>query len=328
MIKTLNPYSNTARTAEIMSRYRPIAPKPVNPDAAAAVDNNPSNITHSPYLWQTRSTRTRKRGRAAVSPPTIKRTRTHHILALSSSTHLIYSPRLSFQAFPQGLPLPNVNPTFENPLTTTSHSDLVTLPLLPTVPEISSQPKMLIDLNTVAEIPEENKDLLIQPPAPTTNVIAPQPIRPVGSSIRVGCISEDPIPTPPAVHVLKKPEEVEREVESETFPAVISDSSYRVRLANSAYKEMVGQPECSWLDSIVTGKRICGEVILHLADSEVPTSSDKFFCWVNIEWGHQGEKKTVHAFCDVIRLSCQSKDYLFSWRFHTRGSSQSSSSNA
>ncbi|WCJ35563.1 hypothetical protein M5689_016810 [Euphorbia peplus] len=332
MIKTLVPnYSNTnntARTAEIMSRYRPIAPKPENPAAASA--DSPSNISNSPYLrnlWQTRPTRSRKRGRANVSPPIIKRSRTTlPILGLSSSHHhVIYPPpptNLSFQSFPQGLPLPNPIPTLA------PKPELVTLPLLPIVPEPGSTKKMMIDLNLVADVPEENnKDLSIQLPR-TPNVISPQPIRPVCSSIKVGCISEDPIATPPAVHVVKKPEEVEREVESDTFPAIISDSSYRVRLANSAYKEMVGQPECPWLDSMVTGKRICGEVSLHLADSKVPSCSDKFFCWVNIEWEHHGMKKRVHAFCDVIRLSCQSKDYFFSWRFHTRGTSQTSNSSA
>ncbi|KAE8057046.1 hypothetical protein FH972_013768 [Carpinus fangiana] len=326
MIKTLNPYS-TAKTAEIMSRYRPIAPKPEAPTDPSRSES-PSisqKIRQSPYLrnlWphlQARPTRTRKRGRSAISLPSLKRPRTH-ILGFASPF-----------GFPQ-LPTPHEAP--EQPATPPG---LVTLPLLPcpipAAPEVvkTCGEEKVIDLNSLAEIPEE-KDLLQQLQAPPTtgssinNVIAPQPIRPVGSSISVGSINEDPSLTPA---VQKKPEEVEEEVESEALPAVISDSNNKVRMANSAYKEMVGQPECSWLDSMVasSSKRISGEVMLHLSDSSVPVSSSNgFSCWVRIEWGSEGKKSSINAFCDVIRLSCESKNYLFTWRFHThtREASQSS----
>lgn len=335
-----------------MSRYRPIAPKPEVPVNSMDESSSMSQkIKQSPYLrnlWpqlQARPTRTRKRGRACISPPSIKRPRTH-MLGLSTPTH-VASPakHLSLQGFAQGisqLPVPNlaaVNSILENRVSPSSN--LVTLPLLPrptSVPVVANQAAApepscmepsrgkVIDLNAAAEIPDE-EDLLqqLQEP-PICNVIAPQPVRLVGSSISVGCISEDPNLTPP-VQVPKKPEEVEEEVECEALPAVISDSNNKVRLANSAYKEMVGQPECLWLDSMVTGdgrfggiscKRICGEVILHLSDhSRVPASSKGFSCWVRIEWGSGGKKKSINAFCDVIRLSCESKDYVFTWRFHT-----------
>ncbi|KAK1549033.1 hypothetical protein Q3G72_007843 [Acer saccharum] len=137
--------------------------------------------------------------------------------------------------------------------------------------------QVMIHHNKVAVIPEE-KDLLLQLQAPssTTSVISSQSIRPVGSSITLGCISEN-TSLNPAVQVPKKPEEVEEEVESETLPAIISDSNNKLGMANFAYKEMVGQPECSWLDCMVTNndgklgghscKRICGEVMLRFCDS-------------------------------------------------------------
>ncbi|KAG4147297.1 hypothetical protein ERO13_D05G214000v2 [Gossypium hirsutum] len=325
MIKTLGPYSTTATTAEIMLRYRPIAPKP---DVPANSMNESSGMSQkmmqSPYLrslWchlQARPTRARKRGRVALSSTTpLKRARTQ-VLALSSPS-LITSPakNLSLQASLMQLPL---------------------LPCPPSVPVVANYATILelncmepcggeklIDLNTIVEIPEE-KDLLKQlqgPPA--SNVVVPQPIRPVGSIIYVGCIKENPILTP-QMQVLKKREEVEELVESDALPAVISDSNNKVRLANSAYKEMVGQPECPWLDSVVTGegralgnscKRICGEVVLHLSesDSRLTVKSKGFSCWVRIEWGSEGKKRSVKAFCEVIKLSCRSKDYLFTWRF-------------
>ncbi|KAJ6709700.1 VON WILLEBRAND FACTOR A DOMAIN PROTEIN [Salix koriyanagi] len=194
MIKTLSPYSNTAKTAEIMSRYRPIAPKPEGP--ASSLDESSSmsqKIRESPYLrtlWpqmQARPTRTRKRGRASVSLPIIKRRRTH-LLGLSSPSHVISPAKhLSLQGFVHGIPqlsapsLVGVNSGLENSVTVSS--DPVTLPLLhsPTtvtvianqaaVPELNClEPNRdkLIDLNTVAEaeFPEE-KDLLQQLQVPS-----------------------------------------------------------------------------------------------------------------------------------------------------------------
>ncbi|XVE70204.1 hypothetical protein DITRI_Ditri10aG0054000 [Diplodiscus trichospermus] len=53
------------------------------------------------------------------------------------------------------------------------------------------------------------------------------------------------------MQLLKKQKEIEEEVESKAFPAFISDSNNKVRLANFAFKEMVGQLECPWLDSMI-----------------------------------------------------------------------------
>ncbi|KAI4316607.1 hypothetical protein L6164_024573 [Bauhinia variegata] len=350
MIETLTPYSNTARTAEIMSRYRPIAPKPENPDNPMKDSSSLSQkIKQSPYLrnlWpqlQARPTRTRKRGRAAFALPSLKRHKTH-VLGFCPPCH-ITSPQknISLQGFAPGvpqLPLPKFGMLDDSNLEETpKNPSLITLPLLPcsfpalgvaTALEIDLMKpgrEEVIDLNTV---PEE-KDLLKHLQGQNVNVIAPQPIRPVVSSISVGCINEDPTLPPPA-NASKKREEVEKEVEAEAWPAVISDSNNKVRMANSAYKEMVGQPECSWLDSMVTSdgrlpcRRISGEVTLNVGDSVIPNSSNGFQCWVRIEWRTNDNKSSVDTYCDVIRISCESSDYLFAWRFHTcpRESSQSS----
>ncbi|GKV20056.1 hypothetical protein SLEP1_g30230 [Rubroshorea leprosula] len=366
MIMTLHPYSNTAKTVEIMSRYRPIAPKPEVPDRLMNNDNSSMSqkIKQSPYLrnlWQqlqARPTRTRKRGRTTLPPTTLKRPRIH-VFGLSSPSP-VESPakNLSLQGFAHGLPrlsisVPNLAATVTGSGggldTTRATSSLVTLPLPPCSPAVpvakqatAPEPNCLespgegnkIDLNRVVELPEE-KDLLLQLRGPTlsSSVIAPQPVRPVGSSISVRCISEDPGLT---LHVqfTERPEEVEEEVESDTLPAVISDSNNKERLANSAYKEIIGQPECPWLNSMVTtdGKmgrhscdRISREIMLHLSDSRVPVSSNGFSCWVRIKWRSKGNKHSINTFCDAIKLSCQSRDYLFTGRFHTdcREASQS-----
>ncbi|KAM0950442.1 hypothetical protein DsansV1_C04g0041451 [Dioscorea sansibarensis] len=147
-------------------------------------------------------------------------------------------------------------------------------------------------------IPVE-RDLLQELQKP--KVITPQPVRPVGSSITVlGCITL-PNPYTTSSPASKKPAKVEEELELESLPAVVSDSKDKVRLVNLAYKEMVGQPVCPWLDSVGAGssRRINGEVML-----------------VRIEWASNGRKKTVDVPCDVVRLCCDSKDYSFAWRFH------------
>ncbi|KAE8715633.1 NADH-ubiquinone oxidoreductase-related-like protein [Hibiscus syriacus] len=217
----------------------------------------------SPYLrnlWpqlQAKPTRTRKRGRAALSSAApLKRTRTNILEFYSPSFVTSRDKNLSLQGFPYGIPqlsVPNcgtVGGSMDS--SSTLPASLITLPLLPCSPSVPlvTNKMTVIDLNTVAKIPEE-MDLLnqLQSP-PTSSVIAPQPVRlqPVGSIISVGCIKENKSLT----QAPKKPEEVEKEVESEAWPAIVSDSNNKVRLANSAYKQMVGQPECPWLDSIVT----------------------------------------------------------------------------
>ncbi|KAF5740608.1 hypothetical protein HS088_TW11G00684 [Tripterygium wilfordii] len=359
MIKTLSPYSDAAKTAQIMSKYRPIAPKPEVP-----INESPpmsQKIRQSPYLgnlWpqlQARPTRTRKRGRAAVSLPTSKRQKAQ-MFSLSSPSFLASPAKnLCLQVFAHGLPqLTVTNPvvaggSLDSPVTATTPSSLMALPLLPcpnVVPVVTTNQETAIedncmepstrerdiDLNTVAEIPEE-KDLLQQLQGKPV-IITPRPVRPVGSSISVGCIIEDPNSSTSAVQVLKKLEELEEEVESEVLPAIVSDSNNKVRVANSAYKKMVGQPECPWLDLMepVAGdghsgghscRRICGEVMLHLSNTRVPVSSNGFSCWVRIEWGQDEKKRSVNTFSDVvIRSSCESKDHLFTWRFHTPSTSR------
>lgn len=178
------------------------------------------------------------------------------------------------------------------------------------------------------QVPEE-LDLLpkLQEPAvKKPAVISPRPVRPVGSSIIVKSISDDP----ESETMAKGPEEVEELAEAEESPAIVSDSNNKVRVANSAYREMVGQPECGWLDCAAgkiggASKRIGGEVSLHFGDLKFEMSARGFTCRVEIEWGRHGEKKCVSAWCSGVKLACKNKDYQFLWRFHTLSGSESAS---
>ncbi|KAF5766709.1 hypothetical protein HanRHA438_Chr15g0730971 [Helianthus annuus] len=349
MLQTLNPYTPTAKTAEIMARYRPIAPKPQASNAAGGGGGNSPNagggdegsgsgsgasgsrvsgsgscssppsmsptIRQSPYLrnvWphlQLRPTRTRKRGRTSLGPPpaAFKRPRTL-LQGLSPPFHITSPPArtISIQGF--------------------APTTLVTLPLLPTHP-MQSQPDV-IDLNKAAEIPEE-KDLLAQLQKPTSNVISPTPNRLVSSTVSIRAVKlDDTGSSGSSRHItLKKPEEIEKELESQTLPAFVSDSNNRVRLVNSSYQNMVGQPNCGWVESMVTGevacRSICGNVVLDFVDlkdedDDLRVCSGGFSCWARIEWGANGKRNIVNAFGEGMRVACESKDYKFAWRFHRR----------
>ncbi|XVE70205.1 hypothetical protein DITRI_Ditri10aG0054100 [Diplodiscus trichospermus] len=158
MIKMLNPYSTAAKTAEILSKYRPIASKP-----------------------EDRPTRTRKRCRVALSPPTLKRASTQ-VLGLSSPRPVVRSPakNIFLQGFSHGIPqffIPNFVTGGGLEGFPTPPASLVTLPLLPSPPSVPvlankvtipaldcmelREREKVIDFNTLAEIPKE-KDMLRQ----------------------------------------------------------------------------------------------------------------------------------------------------------------------
>ncbi|MCL7035976.1 hypothetical protein MKW94_017239 [Papaver nudicaule] len=349
-----NPYhqaSSTSKLDEIMSRYRPIAPKPIL-EGSEQTDSSTANTSTS---LQISNKKVRKRGRYGLSSSAArKRTRTTAPTQLhgpSSASATTSSYGLSLQGFntrlfysppPQEAPLQiekqPIMKLVRFPLPSFSTSSIPPLPHdLHGVSKLNGFTNSTI---TTVEIPKE-MDLLktlhggqVSPGqvsnsgCGSSNLIAPQPVRPVGSSISVGCISENQNSSSTACVKKQQPEEVEAEVESDTLPVVVSDSRNRVRLANSAFKEMVGQPECVWLDSMGANseqstsrgsacKRISGEVMLDLSNSRVPVSSNGFSCNVKVEWGRNGQKSCVCAPCNVMKLSCESKDYLFTWRIHT-----------
>ncbi|KAL8130958.1 uncharacterized protein LOC141711255 [Apium graveolens] len=302
---------NSSKTAEILARYRPIAPKPppdheVKENITNPNSNPPEKIRDCGYVrgvWlhmeaqaqaQARpmTRMTRKWGRALLAPKG----------SFGFSPYLSPKDLLSFLASPDVL-LPNYTMAVKD-----------------------------LDLNM--HVPVE-KDLLRQLQAKeeqvqseTRDVIAPRPIKLVSSAIKIHprTISNQEV----AVQSRSKAKEIEVEMESEPLPTVISDSKNQVRLANSAYNRLVGQPECSWLDSIDAGcggdavkcNKICGEVMLQIPDTAVEefvSTSNGFFCLVVIEWGNSEYKSSITTLGEAVRLFCESRDYMFAWRFHTQG---------
>ncbi|GER40216.1 hypothetical protein STAS_16873 [Striga asiatica] len=312
MMQTINPHGPD-RTAQIMSRYRPIAPRPdslkpnsATDDGGAAAAADHSGIRKSPYLrtvWahlQARPTRTRKRGRAAsFSPPSLKRART-------CLQGLIPPMAGNLAASWNFVP---INCCLDTAVTTLAESVELPLlrdsPLIPAAVEDKEKEKE-IDLNL--SMASEEPDLKVRP----AGVISPRPVRPVGSTVVVEGISSEIRRLPAAMGA----EEVEEIVEAEVLPAIVSDSSNKVRMCNAAYKELVGQPECGWLERAGGGgacRRIGGGIWLRC---NVERWLHGFSGWVRIEWERDGLKRCVRASCEALKLECAAKDYQFLWRFY------------
>ncbi|KAG6528832.1 uncharacterized protein LOC122039897 [Zingiber officinale] len=295
-----------AKTHEILARFRPIAPRPSHPpplppDAPSPTENAASS---SFYRCVPRPCRSRKRGRGHLGAPSNKRQRTIFPLLPAAV------PPSSYNRPAPAVPFPRVEPE-------KSADELLTLCLRPRSFDDGAPP--LVEQDLLQKLQDQPK------------VIAPQPLRPVGSSISVTRISRRVEAETAPAPLARRREEVEAEVESDALPAVVSDWRNRVRLVNSAYREMVGQPECPWIDAMVMGvdvgrgpaatrrrpRRISGEVMLDVEESAMPKTAAGFSCRARIEWACNGRKNCVTAPCSVIRLFCESNDYLLAWRFDT-----------
>ncbi|KAK1392342.1 NADH-ubiquinone oxidoreductase-related-like protein [Heracleum sosnowskyi] len=290
---------NSSKTAQILARYRPIAPKPPdhdenNSNSSPNSDSScmPQKIRDSPYLrsvWphlQARPTRTRKRGRTSIGP---------------------------------AIPYKRSKPTYTPPSFLPSPSTVKNLDLNKQVPIEQDLIQQLQSQEIPNQIPHQIPN---QVPNQAPCLFTPRPNKLVSSSITVQPQSTTILNPTVMMHGPTKAEEIEKGLESETLPIVISDSNNKVRLANSAYMKLVGQPECSWLDSFPTCNRICGDVKLRIPESvgnELVGSSKVVFCSVVIEWGNSEYKSSITTSGEAVRLVCESRDYVFAWRFHTQG---------
>ncbi|KAL1821867.1 hypothetical protein ACET3Z_016736 [Daucus carota] len=311
---------NSSKTAEILARYRPIAPKPPDhqlTDKDSSTNSNPpampEKIRESAYMrsvWprlQARPNhRARKRGRALLAPilPSLKR----------SKGGFAFSPYLSPKSLLSFLASPNVFPPNYTTAVSTVQAGAQDLDLNMHVP---------VEKDLLQQL--QDKEVQVQVQVQIPGVVTPRPLRLVSSVIRVqpGSVSNQEV----AAQGPAEAAEIEKKMESEALPTVISDSRNQVRLANSAYNRLVGQPNCGWLDPVARSKaaacnRICGEVRLQLPDSageEFASTSNGFFCLVVIEWGNNEYKSSITTFGEAVRLFCESRDYMFAWRFHTQG---------
>jgi len=163
-------------------------------------------------------------------------------------------------------------------------------------------------------------------------VIRPRPARPVRTTIFIDC-SNVVGATTSEVEVAvsnKTPREVEVELElPDALPAIVAGyNNNRVYLANDAYKAMVGQPICPWLDSLPgagASRRINGEVVLSVGEFSnilhLPSTECAFPCTARISWEREDASASLTVPCAVERLTSNCNDYCFIWRFDSEEAS-------
>eukprot|EP00249_Psilotum_nudum_P006929 c20165_g1_i1 orf=176-2293(-) len=159
-------------------------------------------------------------------------------------------------------------------------------------------------------------------------VIMPNPKRLVGSTVSLVGVTE-------ALHSNDSPSTslaaIEAQLEESILPSFITDSSNRVRWVNSAYKQMVGQPECHWLASTVTTSSSCKSDVSSAAllqsprpngevsfvwSSKFPETATAFSGKVNIQWINNGETSSLTVPCEVARMEDQCRGWMRVWKLY------------
>ncbi|CAM0906516.1 unnamed protein product [Alopecurus aequalis] len=327
----VQPADMAIKANQILARFRPIAPKPAalpTSPAAQAIDGAATVAANRVLCHlQSRPCRARKRGRPSAVPV---------------SPQAAAAAKRKRPAYPVPLRCAAAAATDAVVATATRAHVSVAVPggacmslasLSPNSAGAGGDLTRLTTKNAAGQDEEERdvpveRDLLRKLLEP--KVISPRAVRPVGSTIHIESIvhGAGTDATSCTAAAPKKAEEVEAELETDALPAVVSDSSNRVRLVNDAYKKMVGAPECPWLGAVAAAasRRISGEVALVVVQQEtMPESRSGFSCAAKIEWERGGERASIHVACDVTRLQCDSRDYLFAWRFRTADASSVSS---
>ncbi|MCO5561185.1 hypothetical protein L7F22_014806 [Adiantum nelumboides] len=163
----------------------------------------------------------------------------------------------------------------------------------------------------------ESSDTLNSP-----RVITPQPVRLVGSMVSVESLAEIQNGNVVAASL----ELVKKQSEEGKMPGFITDTSNVVRWVNSAYKVMVGQPECPWLASTMREEGGCGaptitgEVLL-TCNVEVPTSVVSFSGRANVQWTkNTGERSCMTLPCDVSAFVDGYSKRMLVWKLDAQAS--------
>eukprot|EP00850_Spirogloea_muscicola_P024583 SM001101S18850 [mRNA] locus=s1101:767:1506:- [translate_table: standard] len=173
-------------------------------------------------------------------------------------------------------------------------------------------------------------------PSPSPAVISPYPVRLIESTVCIkslrplvegggsGCPVRGPFSA------------VQRHFEEWPAPALLTDTSHRVRWVNTAYKKMVGQPECSWLAAAVGsgcgGERLAGEVTMLGLDGGSATAAGSMspalafearICFRRAgvaDGGSGGSLRAVRNAGTAVRVDDDAPSALgYLWRFNNSG---------
>ncbi|KAH7439450.1 hypothetical protein KP509_04G061300 [Ceratopteris richardii] len=147
-----------------------------------------------------------------------------------------------------------------------------------------------------------------------TRIIVPEPRRPVCSVISVETITAI---SNAKLELKYSSEHVESQLEASNLPGLIADLLNVVRWVNTAYKAMVGQPECPWLMSTVhsCSPTIAGAVLLS-SNVDIPTSASSFSGKVNVKWTRRssGHRTSMTLPCDVTAFGTEHSRRMLGWQ--------------
>ncbi|TVU00892.1 hypothetical protein EJB05_53670, partial [Eragrostis curvula] len=154
-------------------------------------------------------------------------------------------------------------------------------------------------------------------------VVTPRPGRPPRTTISIDSSNNmvgDKLAAANGVGVSKKTmKEVAAEVEHDGRPVIASDGHNRVLLMNDAYKVMVGQPVCPWLDALPgasASRCINGTVVLNVQTfrltSRLPNARGAFLCTARISWECDDAMASLTLLCAIERLTAAQEKGLSS----------------
>uniref|UniRef100_A0ACD5V0W1 Uncharacterized protein n=1 Tax=Avena sativa TaxID=4498 RepID=A0ACD5V0W1_AVESA len=220
----VQPVDMAVKANQILARFRPIAPKPAalpTSPAAQAIDGAAAVAANRVLCHlQSRPCRARKRGRPSVAP---------------------VSPSSAKRKRPSAYPVPLRCAATDAVVATATRAHVsVTVPASACMSLAPISPNSAGAGADLATKDEEERDVpverdllrkLLEP-----KVISPRAVRPVGSTIHIESVVHGGAGTDAsscaaaAATASKTAQEVEAELDADALPAVVSDSSNRVRL--------------------------------------------------------------------------------------------------
>ncbi|XP_042504564.1 uncharacterized protein LOC122081479 [Macadamia integrifolia] len=173
--------------------------------------------------------------------------------------------------------------------------DTTVMRLLPLLPEIPDR-KDITERNT----PVDLAPIWLKFSGKESTVLRPQPLRPVGSFVTVGRVTEEAYVDGEVLG--STDEERKKNLERDTCPGFISDGLNKVEWTNEAYKKMIGEGESR------------PEMECLLTEEKLPLSCPAFACPVRLQYTRSKEKHSMTIPCDVWRMD----GGRFAWRLDVK----------
>ncbi|ERN11856.1 hypothetical protein AMTR_s00020p00118800 [Amborella trichopoda] len=304
-----SPYM-VSKAEQIMLRYRPIAPKPAAQSASsssltavgsgAEVKQNPAAVGGRGGRAKRRCSEIKRSRKRARKPPTATAMPEEGISTSLRAASVSVSGSASSEK---------------------ESCSLITLPLMPErtlerkeVPHqtMTCEPRGLYSVDPAPKAKSQQQEELEEELGSCSRmgVVVPQPMRRVGSSVTLECITNECILVCNGSEfsmnsLAPSAEEMQKLLEWDESPILVSDSSNRVVWTNQAYLQLVGRPP-EWCGG---GGR--GEMVVLWTREKLPLSSSSFSCRAKIQWS----SNTLMVPCDVWRVCSEpAAIYYYAWK--------------